>query len=210
MSKDIFMFGDCHTHWIRKKIPSLAGLGMGGLNVAYINSIFELKYDKNDSRAKIVQDALKDALEYKDIVVWIGYVDIKQFLPKWKNAELIVKNFVFYMREYFPKANLYFIEPFPQYEETIYVSEQSDPTNVRIPYSYEERRKQEILFINALHKACMENGLEAPITQSEIVKSLGVEKITTHISQIFENKPADHLKTDLYLEIGEMIKSRIS
>jgi hypothetical protein len=95
-----------------------------------------------------------------DIVMpWMGYIDCRNFLPKYNNTEEVVKNYVEDSLSFFKESYIRFIEPFPQFEDL-------GTHNYPDTYSYELKNKQNEIFIEMLHKYSKKHGLMDPVSQS--------------------------------------------
>jgi hypothetical protein len=95
-----------------------------------------------------------------DIVMpWLGYIDCRNWLPKYKNTEEVVKNYVENTISFFKESEIRFIEPFPQFEE---LGTQNYPET----YRYDLKNEQNDIFIEMLHKYSKKHGLMAPVSQS--------------------------------------------
>lgn len=129
-----------------------------------------------------------------NIVPFLGYVDIRNYLPRYKNTDDVAKMYVEKTIKKFDKANIVFMEPLPQFITYIingWVLNSADPDidfETRYEYHYE--------FIDSLKKYSRHYGLEDPISSIDIMKT---DMIEPHMQPkkmpIIMN---DHLKPHLY------------
>jgi hypothetical protein len=206
--KKVNIIGDCHAarileHWNPKTCPvDLKVWGKAGFK-AYDLNIKELhEYDEPSSGIESFNDnILQTFRKHEDTILnfqnikngelimpWAGYVDIRQFLPKYKNADLIVKKYVEEFINFYDKSVIRFIEPLPQFTEMLLKYEGIHPS-----YSYEERLEQNRIFIDSLRKYSEEYGLQKPISQEEIYKAVGVQEFTTDLTPQNGSHPVDAL-----------------
>ena len=106
-----------------------------------------------------------------DIVMpWLGYIDCRNYLPKYKNAEEVAKKYFYETLSFFNESQIRFIEPFPQFEML-------GTENYHENYTHSERTEQGEIFIKTLHDLSMENGLLPPISQSIVYDALETDKL---------------------------------
>ena len=137
------------------------------------------------------------------VMIWIGYVDIRQFLPKYKNADEIAKRLIDHVSSYFKNARVKLIEPLPQFYEMILKYEGISPS-----YTYEERQEQNSQFIAALEKYRIEAGFEESIRQQEILDALGVERLDQSMTHTDAPHPVDGLKPEYNKKIYELFERK--
>jgi hypothetical protein len=209
MSKKVFIFGDCHAARIWEHYDpnncnvDLLIWGKGGTRV-WGHDIL-LARDTNDkswgteSAAKF--GGFETFVNFNDgkdadlIMPWLGYVDIRQHLPKYKNAEVIVKEYVQDVLDTYPGKIIKFIEPLPQFTEMLLKFE-----GISESFSYEARQEANKAFIDALSKECKDRGLLEPITQEAMYSALGRHEFTTDMTHDKAPHPVDGLD-DQYNEI---------
>lgn len=104
------------------------------------------------------------------IMPWMGYIDCRNWIPKYGNAELIVEDYVNCFVNSFPSKKVRFIEPFPQFDELNTYGYPSYPYDVRMQANND--------FNKALDKFSKENKLLPPISQSLVYKSVGSNNLT--------------------------------
>lgn len=130
----------------------------------------------------------------ENIVPFLGYVDVRNFLPKYKNTNLVVKNYIEKTLKKFNNANVVFMEPMPQFITYIingWRINASDPDidfETRYEYHYE--------FIESLKKYSNKYGLQDPISSIDIMNT---DMIEPHLQP--KKMPVimnDHLKPHLY------------
>ena len=143
----------------------------------------------------------------KDTIImpWLGYIDIKNWLPQkklnnYKNVEEVVKIYVDNTLKKFNKAQVIFIEPLPQF--ICFVTARWESLISDPGIEFEERHEQHLFFIKALKKYCLEIGLSKPISPGEI---LGVDMIEPYMQpkkpiNLFLN---DHMSQEYY---GKILK----
>lgn len=209
--KKVNLIGDCHTarileHWNPETSPvDLKVWGKAGFK-AYNLDIKELyEYDEpssgiesfNENTKKFFKTNEETILNFQSIkngeliMPWVGYIDIRQFLPKYKNAEIIVKEYMEKFISFYDKSVIRFIEPLPQFTEMLLKYEGIHPS-----YSYEERLEQNKIFIESLRKYSEEYGLQKPISQDDIYKAVGVQEFTTDLTPQNTSHPVDALTSD--------------
>lgn len=212
-----YIFGDCHTCRLWEnynpdsKIKLLAW-GKGGTKIWDLN--LQEKIDKNEvssgteRSAKFLKETLVSFADLKDgdlILPWLGYVDIRQFLPKYKNADELAKYYVDIVIAAFPNSKIKFIEPLPQFTEMLLKHEGISPS-----YEYSERLDQNNQFIAALNKYVNLYKLEKPITQQQILNTLGVKEFTTDMTPTDYPHPVDALRSEDMEKIYNLVMEEIS
>ncbi len=203
----VYLVGDCHSariyeHWDPKTCPvDFKAWGKGGQNAWMIN--LEEKAAENELSAGTetynlyVSDRLQ--VEFNDIKddgliqVWLGYVDARQLLPLYKDADQTAKVVVEKFVKHYPNSKIQFIQPLPQFTEMLLKYEGISPS-----YTYEERQEQNKLFCDALSKYAEENGLEKVITQDQIHASVDYIEFTPEITPKDRPHPVDCLPKNLY------------
>ena len=94
-------------------------------------------------------------------------------LPKWKDADKLVKQMVERFVTFYPESKIQFIEPLPQFTEMMLKY-----PGISHEYTYEERLQQNKEFCEALHKYVSEYNLEKIVTQDVIKQVTGIEEFT--------------------------------
>lgn len=101
------------------------------------------------------------------IMPFIGYVDCRNWIPKYDNADQIVRDYVNTFITQFPSKKLRFIEPFPQFKHV--------ETYAYPMLDYADRHAAEKSFIASLRDVSKEYGLLPPVTQSIVYDAIGEE-----------------------------------
>lgn len=182
--KKVTLIGDCHSarlleHWNPKTCPvDFKSWGKAG-TTAWIADPVKMNESKTLSSSTegtplYTEDRDSLYLDFSTIknqdliLVWLGYVDIRQRLGDYKNADECVKNYVQRFVDYFKGTKIRFIEPLPQFIPLLMKFSGLHPE-----FTYEERMQQNKEFIEALSKYSDEHGLEKPISQQQIFEYLG-------------------------------------
>ena len=112
-----------------------------------------------------------------DIVMpWLGYIDIRNFLCKYKNSKDLAEKYFYETLNFFSNSQIRFIEPFPQFDIL-------GTHNYTENYSLLERKEESDIFIKTLHDLSMDNGLLPPISQSLVYNSIGTDTITKRFAK---------------------------
>lgn len=137
------------------------------------------------------------------ILSWLGYQDIKFFLPEHDNAERIAKRYIKDIRKSFPNSSLLVAEPLPQFKE-LFTAE-----NTKHSHSYEDRLIQNDKFCKGLQEACAEYGIET-ITQKDMMKFMGLEYLDkSHIENIHDGPDTDRLDSQYWKKLHALFMKRI-
>jgi len=110
---------------------------------------------------------LSDVKDADLIMPFIGYVDCRNWIPKYDNAEQIVRDYVHAFITEFPSKKLRFIEPFPQFKHV--------ETYAYPMLDYVDRHAAEKSFIAFLRQVSEEYGLLPPVTQEIVYDAIGEE-----------------------------------
>ena len=211
--KPVYMIGDCHTsriseHWDPNNCNfEIKFWGKAGENAWNFNPK-ELKIlNQKSSGVELPAIHVKDKLitkwrDIKDdglILAWLGYVDSRQYLSKYNNAEECAKKYIDSLIEYFPNSIIQIIEPLPQFVEL-----NEKYKNQIEPYSYEERSKQNFIFCETLNKYAKEKNINKPITQQEIKNAVGIEEFTNDYVPTDRLHPTDTLKREYIKKIYDL------
>ena len=187
------IIGDCHSnrlleHWkpedlVHFKIWGRAGQSAWGFNTAskkllnresskieklpnFLTSYDSEEEDKNQKKLKSIFSSIVD----EGIVFsWLGYIDIKIDLPENDDTEECVIRYISSLKNYFKKAKVVVIEPFPQFIPYIGIKEE----NLK-EWSWEERKKYNNEFIHYLKKHSA--GFAEIITQEQIFNFLKIKQ----------------------------------
>ena len=215
--KSIYMISDCHlSRVIENFYPEnhevsfvpwpKAGLKLHGFSIESLK-----KENEMSSGVEIARGIDHKPLPFsriKDdgvIVLWMGYVDIRTFLSKYKNAEEITKNFIEDVKNNFPNSRVVIIEPLPQFTEMLLKFEGISPY-----YTHEQRLEQNREVINALHKYGKEAGFEIVITQQDILDALGVLELTPSMTHTDAPHPVDGLKPEYTAKLWDLFVEKLS
>jgi hypothetical protein len=202
--KKVYLIGDCHAsrileHWNPETCPvDFKVWGKAGNKAFHFDPVklFEENEDSSgveDHNLYIHYERL--SLPYQDIkddgliLAWLGYVDIRQYLSKYDNADQIVKLYMNSIINFYPNSEIRFIEPLPQFTEMLLKFEGISPS-----YTYSQRLEQNFKFIQALNKYSLEYGLQKPISQSQIKKAVGLDEFTTEHTIKDRPHPQDALE----------------
>lgn len=130
-----------------------------------------------------ITDNLIDTVGFSEIkgsdlvMPWLGYIDCRTYLPKYKDTEEVMKRYVGQTLEFFNESKVRFIEPFPQFD---YLG----TYNYSEGFNHQQKTVESDIFIELLHKVSSENGLMAPVRQSIVYDAVGSNKLTKrHVRQ---------------------------
>lgn len=221
--KKVTLIGDCHSarifeHYDPLNCPILfQAWGKGGTN-AWNNDPKKMSEEKalstgTEEPSLYYSPKNNGAISFEKIVnqdlilVWLGYVDIRQMLPGHKDAENCVKQYVKRFVEYFNESEVRFIEPLPQFIPILLKSPGLHPE-----YTYNERIEQNNEFIKFLKKYSNEYNLKPPISQEQIFKALelSAEEMTEDKTRVNLNHPVDALKQEYMGKIYNLFISEAS
>ena len=131
------------------------------------------------------------------IIAWFGYIDCKWKMLVHDDAEKTAYKYVNTLKKEFPETKILLVEPLPQFVEDIYIEEEKLPV-----FKYDLRRKTELDFCSYLKKFAKDFGITDYITQEEILKALGLSKLTAdNCARNLEGGPVDGLKAHHNLAI---------
>jgi hypothetical protein len=220
--KTVHLIGDCHStrvweHWNPETCPvDFKVWGVAGMT-AYAFDPVKFEEEKMESSGIESQsDYLNKPREYwvkpfnefksPDLVlVWLGYVDIRQWLPKHKNTEEITIKYLDRIREYYKDSVIQLIEPLPQFTEMLLKYEGISPS-----YTYEERQDINRIFINTLNNYAIKHRMPAPITQREIKDAVGLNEFTPEDCATWAPHPQDSLKREYWAKIYNLFMEKSS
>jgi hypothetical protein len=124
-----------------------------------------------------ITDGLKDQFKFSEvktgdlIMPWMGYIDCRNYIPKYDDAKEVVERYVENTLNFFEGSKVRFIEPFPQFHIL-------GTHNYPESYSYEEKTKANYLFIEYLHEYSSKAGLMEPVSQSLVYEAIGTNQLT--------------------------------
>lgn len=110
---------------------------------------------------------ISDVIDADLVMPFMGYVDCRNWIPKYNNAEQIVRDYVDAFIIEFPSKKIRFIEPFPQFKHV--------ETYAYPMLNYESRAIAEKSFIALLRQVSEEHGLLPPVSQSIVYDAIGEE-----------------------------------
>jgi hypothetical protein len=215
--KNIYMLGDCHLsraieHWNPEKekanfiVWSKPGVKVHGFS-------FEQMREENpmSSGVELIRD-VDHKPEPFDIIkddgvfaLWMGYVDVRTFLSRYKNSDSMVKSFIDNVKLNFPNSKVVFIEPLPQFTEMLLKFEGISPY-----YTHEERIDQNREFLAALHKYAAEAGFEILITQKDILEALEVPELTPSMTHSDAPHPVDGLRPEYMSKVWKLFSDKLT
>ena len=112
-----------------------------------------------------------------DIVMpWLGYIDIRNFLCKYKNSKEVASKYFYNTLDFFSDSQIRFREPVPQFDIL-------GTHNYTENYSLLERKEESDIFIKTLHDLSMDHGLLPPIEQSLVYNAIGSDIITKRFAK---------------------------
>lgn len=183
--KKVTLIGDCHTarileHWNPETCPvAFQAWGKGGTSAWHAEpKVLAERMEKSSAtETQPIYVPFRESLflrfnEIKDqdlIIVWIGYVDARQYLPKYDNADEVIKKCIERFLEYFKGTEVRFMEPLPQFLDMLMKEK-----GLHEEYSFEQRLEQNNKVIAAIKKYSKAFGLQDPITQEQIFKAVGL------------------------------------
>lgn len=196
--KKAYLIGDCHLSRVYEyhnelnenidiKFWALAGLKIFNINFNLLENQLSSKTEIGNKDSFLFQKPEDGSL----VILWIGYVDIRQNLPKHKNADEIIKKYVLHVKEYFKNCKVIFVEPLPQFDKMYLKYE-----GISASYSYEERIEQNNIFINSLKKYAKEFLSTIPINQNEIFNILEIKELNENVLRKIAPHPADSLSEE--------------
>lgn len=194
----VSFIGDCHLARVYEyhedssnnvKFWGTAGLRIFGLDFAELSSSNKLSSGTEIGNKDPV--AFKDVENSDIIVLWIGYVDIRQHLPKYKNSETIVKEYVESAVSFFKDKVVIFVDPLPQFDKMYLKYEGISPE-----YTYDQREEQNKDFMFYLKKYAAEHGCPEPISQEDILNAIGVESLDDRVLRKIAPHPVDSLSEE--------------
>jgi hypothetical protein len=215
--KNIYMLSDCHlSRAIEHYYPELhnvtfipwpkAGLKMHAFSIEKMREEKEMSSGVEFTRT--VNHLPQPISIVKDdgiLALWMGYVDTRTFLPRYKNADATVKAFIDNIKLNFPNSRVVIIEPLPQFTEMLLKHEGISPY-----YTHEQRIDQNREFLAALHKYASEAGFEIIITQQDILDALEVPELTPSMTHTDAPHPVDGLKPEYMEKIWKLFSDKLT
>jgi hypothetical protein len=200
--KKVALIGDCHStriyeHWDPGQNIDFKAWGRAGQKAwsfdpakEFSQNTLSSKFETIPSYVGFVSPETEDKIKQKlkisfskiddegIILLWLGYVDIKVSLPEHGNTEKCVDKYVETSLNYFKKANVRFIEPFPQFIPYIGVKNENHKE-----WAWEHRKKINDEFIYHLNKKLNSIKTKPIISQEKIFNTLGFSQ-----NDMFEDK----------------------
>jgi len=198
--KNVAIVGDCHTarifeHYKAEETDlNIHFWGLAGYrahNLDY-NKTAEMKV--RSSGMELPLDGQDHSIEFNElpkcdlVIPWIGYVDIRTYLTRYDNADIIAREYVDKTVDYFKDSVILFAEPLPQFRQMLLKYPGISPE-----YTFEERQNQNKLFLAGMNKRIEELGLPKPISQEQILATLGVNELDESMTRNIAPHPMDGL-----------------
>jgi hypothetical protein len=212
------MIGDCHVTRLQQQDlkynnTSITFWGRGGQSAAKFDpskfSRLDIKSSKIEFQEKDTEiPKVKSWSDIKDdgtAIFWLGYIDAKNYLHKYQNADEVAKNYILLIKEYFPNSKIIVIEPHPQFKDSIFMQGENIPV-----VSYRNRKEQNDLLCQAIRKYSAEFGIDKVITQDQILEAIGLEEITKNEMAGYYKEPNDGLDPKYVEKIYQLILSNIA
>jgi hypothetical protein len=211
--KPVYIIGDCHlarvyendenkTHDFKLVMWGTAGTKAWGLDWNYL--------EESNAISTGGEIGLIDKVPFKNInddgivMVWLGYIDIRQFLPKYKNADLLVKKYLEDVTNYFKNSKIVIVEPLPQFTKMHLKYEGISPE-----YTYKERQEQNSLFLEALRKYVKEFNIDYVISQDDLFSAMGIEELDDSVLRNVAPHPSDALAEKYSTAIYNLFLTKI-
>lgn len=209
--KKVYLIGDCHLSRVSEHYQkNQADFEMIFWGKA-AKKIWDLDFKKMSeepelSSGKEEQEFFNDGVvsfnDIKDdsiLLSWFGYVDVRTFLPKYKNADAVAQKYINDLINYFKNSKIVIIEPLPQFTEMLLKNEFISPY-----YTHEERIDQNRQFLSSIHKYAKQAGLDQFILQSEILDAVGKRELTPSMTHTKAPHPVDGLKDEYNKKILDL------
>ena len=218
--KKVYLIGDCHAtrvweHWNPETCPvDFKAWGMAGLTAwSFDPELYSAESKQSEGLESTNQYVdkpqewwIRDFNEFKDpaiVLVWLGYVDIRQRLVDYDNAIEDAYQMLDRVRNYYKNSIIQIIEPLPQFTEMLLKYDGISPT-----FTYEDRQNQNNIFCGALREYAQEHNMLPPITQQSIKDAVGIQEFTIEYAadvinpdQPWHNKKKDALKKEYWEKI---------
>lgn len=220
--KKVYLLGDCHStriweHWDPENCPvDFKAWGVAGMTAwSFDPERLEKEQMESNGIENVNHFVEKDREyfnmkfnEFKDadvVLVWLGYVDVRQRLAVHKNAKEDAYQLLDRICKYYPEATIQIIEPLPQFTEMLLKYEGISPS-----YTYEERQEQNAEFCASLNEYAELHSLPKPITQQEIKDAVGIQEFTPEYAATWAPHPQDSLKREYWAKIYDLFISKAS
>lgn len=209
--KKVYLIGDCHLSRVSEHYQGnqadfemifwgKAAKKIWDLDFKKMSEEPELSSGKEEQ--KFFNDGVIPFNDIKDdsiLLSWFGYVDVRTFLPKYKNADVVAQKYINDLINYFKNSKIVIIEPLPQFTEMLLKHEGISPY-----YTHEERIDQNRQFLSSLHKYAKQAGLDQFILQSEILDAVGKRELTPSMTHTKAPHPVDGLKDEYNKKILDL------
>ncbi len=202
--KNVYLIGDCHlarvSEHFDKEESEINMVFWGKAAKSIYNIDFKKMYEENElssgkEEQKFQNDGVIPFSEIKDdgiLFSWLGYVDVRTFLTKYNDADAVAKKYIDDLVTNFPNSKIIIIEPLPQFTEMLLKYDGISPS-----YTYEDRLKQNKLFLESMHKYAELAGIKKFITQKEIYDAIDAKELTPEMTHNKAPHPVDGLD-DIY------------
>jgi hypothetical protein len=209
--KNVYLIGDCHlarvSEHFNKEKSEMNMVFWGKAAKSIYNIDFKKMYEEGEMSSgkeeqKFPNDGVISFSEIKDdgiLFSWLGYVDVRTFLTKYNNADLVAKKYIDDLVENFPNSKIIIIEPLPQFTEMLLKYDGISPS-----YTYEDRLKQNKLFLESMHKYAGIAGIKNFITQKEIYDAIDAKELTPEMTHNKAPHPVDGLNDEYNKKIFEL------
>lgn len=214
---NIYIIGDCHVTRLQQQdlknnSISITFWGRGGQSIAKFDpsKFTELNVEASQIEFQEKGTELPKVTTWSDIkddgtaVFWLGYIDAKNYLHKYQNADELARNYILLIKEHFPNSKIIIIEPHPQFKDSIFMKAENIPV-----VTYKNRKKQSYLLCQAIRRYSAESDIEV-ITQDQILEAIGLEEITKNEMAGYYKEPNDGLDPKYVEKIYRLILSKIA
>lgn len=144
------------------------------------------------------------------IMPWLGYVDCRNWLPKYKNTKMVVSEYVQSFSMLFPDKKIRYIEPFPQFKDLNTHGYFDQPYDTKLEYDKE--------FRGYLSEYSKEYNYLPPISQDIVYSAVKSEILSAEFCRegnqdIHKGTTLDALKFEynklVYQNLSEEIKKTV-
>jgi hypothetical protein len=214
--KKTYLIGDCHLSRISEHHDpdkfnydlifwGKASKRIYGTFFKQVEKEAELSSGKEEQR--FPNDGVIPFSDIKDdgiIFAWLGYVDIRNFLSKYDNADEVAQFYIHQLTSAYPNSTIIIAEPLPQFTEMILKYEGISPS-----YTYEQRQTQNKKFLESMYKYAHAAGIKYFVTQQEILDRLGVKELERSMTHSKAPHPVDGLQDHYNKEIYNLFIEKI-
>ena len=221
--KKVYIIGDCNTTRLEQNAYTTKAGSHLNLDITFWSkpgqsisrfdpvNFFKLNLESARIEYNKNEDILQHTKKWEDIkddgvaVFWIGYIDAKNYLHKYKNSEELALKYIKTIKENFPLSEIILVEPHPQFVDNIFMSTENLPI-----VEYEHRKEQNDILCEALNKYAKEFGITKVITQKEMLDAMGLNEITLKETADYHPIPTDGLDMKYINDIYNLILSYIA